>query len=86
MLGVTHYLCNALHNIITFVVLSNIMKYAIKTGNITQVTLLTNVTRYLSNIVTVTNLILRNIITTSNEVTNLVSNPLSNNEVMKPTK
>ena len=54
------------------------MKYAIKTGNITQVTLLTNVTRYLSNIVTVTNLILRNIITTSNKVTNLVSNPLSN--------
>ena len=32
--------------------------YAIKTGNITQVTLLTNVIRYLSNIVTVTNLIL----------------------------
>ena len=54
------------------------MKYAIKTGNITQVTLLTNVTCYLSNIVTVTNLILRNIITTSNEVTNLGSNPLSN--------
>ena len=53
------------------------MKYAIKTGNITQVTLLTNVMRYLSNIVTVTNLILCNI-TTSNEVTNLVSNPLSN--------
>ena len=58
--------------------LSNITKYAIKTGNITQVTLLTNVTRYLSNMVTVTSLILRNIITTSNEVTNLVSNPLSN--------
>ena len=54
------------------------MKYALKTGNITQVTLLTNLTRYLSNIVTVTNLILRNIITISNEVTNLVSNPLSN--------
>ena len=53
------------------------MKYVIKTGNITQVTLLTNVTHYLSNIVTVTSLILRNI-TTSNEVTNLVSNPLSN--------
>ena len=53
------------------------MKYAIKTGNITQVTLLANVTRYLSNIVTVMNLILRNIITKSNEVTNLVSNPLS---------
>ena len=51
------------------------MKYAIETGNITQVTLLTNVMRYL---VTVTNLILRNIITTSNEVTNLVSDPLSN--------
>ena len=32
------------------------MKYAIKTGNIIQVALLTNVTRYLSNIVTVTNL------------------------------
>ena len=70
---------NALHNIITFVVpKSNITKYAIKTGNITQVTLLTNVTRYLSNIVTVMSLILLNIITTSNEVTNLVSNPLSN--------
>ena len=53
------------------------MKYAIKTGNITQVTLLTNVTHYLSNIVTVTNLILHNI-TTSNEVINLISNPLSN--------
>ena len=53
------------------------MKYTIKTGNITQVTLLTNVTRYLSNIVTVTNLILSNIITTSNKVANLVSNPLS---------
>ena len=50
------------------------MKYAIKTGNITQVTLLTSLTGYLSNVVTVTNLILRNIITTSN----LVSNPLSN--------
>ena len=53
-------------------------KYATKTGNITKVTLLTNVTRYLSNIVSVTSLILCNIITTSNEVTNLVSNPLSN--------
>ena len=54
-----------------------------------QATLLTNVTRYLSNIVTVTSLILRNIITTSNEVTNLVSDPLvmpSHNEVMKPTE
>ena len=49
-----------------------------KTGNITQVTSLTNVTRYISNIVTVTSLILHNIITTSNEITNLVSNPLSN--------
>ena len=58
--------------------LSNIMKHAIKTGNITQVILLTNVMRYLSNIVTVMNLILCNIITTSNVVTNLVSNPLSN--------
>ena len=61
-----------------------------KTGNITQVTSHTNVMRYLSNIVTVTSLILRNIITTSNEVTNLVSYLLSNayshNEVMKPTE
>ena len=54
------------------------MKYAIKTGNIALVTLLTNVMLYLSNIVTVMSLILRNIITTSNEVTNLISNPLSN--------
>ena len=54
------------------------MKYAIKTSNITQVTLLTNVTHYPSNIVTVTSLILRNIITTSNKVTNRVSYPLSN--------
>ena len=54
------------------------MKYAIKTGNITQVTLLANVTHYLSNIITVTSLILHNIITTSNEVTNLISYPLSN--------
>ena len=50
------------------------MKYAIKTGNTTQVTLLTNVTRYISNIVTVMSLILLQ----SNGVTNLVSNPLSN--------
>ena len=49
-----------------------------KTGNITQVTSLTNVMRYLSNIVTVTSLILRNSITTSNEVINLVCYPLSN--------
>ena len=55
-----------------------VTKYAVKTGNITQVTLLTNVMRYLSNEVTVTSLILRNIITLSNKVTNLVSNPLSN--------
>ena len=54
------------------------MKYAVKTGNITQVTLLINVMRYLSNEVTVTSLILRNIITLSNKVTNLVSNSLSN--------
>ena len=54
------------------------MKYAIKTGNITQITLLTNVTCYLSNIVTVTSLILCNIITTSNKIANLVSYPLSN--------
>ena len=37
---------------------SHIMKYVIKTGNITQVTLLTNVMCYLSNIVTVMSLIL----------------------------
>ena len=73
MLGVTRYVI-----LLLLWYLSNITKYAIKTGNITQVTLLTNVTRYLSNIVTVTSLILCNIITTSNEVTNLVSNPLSN--------
>ena len=54
------------------------MKYAIKTGNITQVTLLSNATCYLSNIVTVTSLIICNIITTSNKVTNLFSNPLCN--------
>ena len=47
-------------------------------GNITQVTLLTNVTCYLSNIVAVMSLILCNIITTCNEVTNLVNYPLSN--------
>ena len=58
--------------------LSNTTKYTIKTGNITQVTLLTKVTRYISNIVTVTSLILCNVITTSNEVTNFVSYPLSN--------
>ena len=75
VLGVTRYiillLCGTVY-------LSNITKYAIKTGNTTQVILLINVTRYLSNIVTVTSLILRNIITTSNEVTNLLSYPLSN--------
>ena len=54
------------------------MKYTIKTGNKTRVTLLTNVMHYLSNIVTVTSLILHYIITTSNKVTNLVSDPLSN--------
>ena len=43
-----------------------------------MITLLANVTHYLSNEVTVTNLILRNIITLSNKITNLVSNPLSN--------
>ena len=57
---------------------SHITKYAMKTGNIMQVTLLTNVTRYLSIIVTEMSLILHNNITTSNEVTNLVSNPLRN--------
>ena len=45
---------------------------------------------YLSNIVTVTSLILRNIITTGNEVTSLVSYPLSNayshSEVTRPTE
>ena len=65
-------------------------KYAVKTGNITQDTLLANVTHYLSNEVTVTSLILCNIITLSNEVTNLVRNPLNNAyshyEVMKPTE
>ena len=73
VLGVTRYVI-----LLLLWYLSNIMKYAIKTGNITQVTLLTNVMRYLSNIVTVTSLILCNIITTNNKVTNLVSNPLSN--------
>ena len=72
-MGVTRYII-----LLLLWYLSNITKYAIKTGNITQVTLLTNVTRYLSNKVTVTSLILRNIITTSNKVTNLISNPLSN--------
>ena len=46
--------------------------------SITQVTLLANVAHYLSSEVTVTSLILHNIITLSNEVTNLVNNPLSN--------
>ena len=78
MLGVTRYLCNTLRNIITFVVTKYYNEIRYKKGNITQVTLLTNVTSYISNIVTVTSLILRNIITTSNEVTNLVSYPLSN--------
>ena len=55
-----------------------ITKYAIKADNIMQVTLLTNVTRYLSNEVTVTSIILCNIITTSNEGTNFVTNLLSN--------
>ena len=54
------------------------MKYAVKTDNITQVSLLANVTCFLSNKVTVTSLILCNIITLRNKVTNLVSNPLSN--------
>ena len=75
-----HYISNTLRNIIIFGVTKycNITKYAIKMSNIMQVTLLIKVTRYLSNIVTVTSLILRNIITTSNEVTDLVSYPLSN--------
>ena len=70
-----HYLCNALCKNYYFCVIA---KYAIKTGNITQVTLLTNVMCYLSIEVTATGVILHNIITTSNEVTNLISNPLSN--------
>ena len=44
------------------VTLSNITKYAIKTSNITQVTLLTNVMCYLSNKVTVLTQILRNLV------------------------
>ena len=76
---ITHdYSTASVGNIITFVVTKYITKYAIKTGNITQVTLLTDVMRYLSKIVIVTSLILCNIITTSNEVTNLVSNSLCN--------
>ena len=73
VLGVTRYII-----LLLLWYLSNITKCAIKMGNITKVTLLTNVTHYLSNIVTETSLILHNIITTSNEVTNLVSYPLSN--------
>ena len=42
------------------------MKYAVKTGNITQVILLANIMHYLSNEVTITSLILHNIITLSN--------------------
>ena len=53
MLGVTCYISNALF---TFVVTKYYNKYVIKTGNITQVTILTSVTRYLSNIVTVMSL------------------------------
>ena len=68
VLGVTCYICYTLHNIITF--LLNKTKYAIKTSKITQVTLLTNVTGYPSNEVTVMNL-LSNFIT-SNKVTNLI--------------
>ena len=83
VLGVTRYVI-----LLLLWYLSNITKYAIKIGNITQVTYKCNALP--SNIVTVMNLILRNIITTSNEVTNLVSNSLSNayshNEVMKPTE
>ena len=78
MLGVTRYISNALRNIITFVVTKYYNEIRYKNGNITQITLLTNVTRYLSNIITVTSLILRNNITISNEVTNLISYPLSN--------
>ena len=73
---VTHYVI-----IITFLVTSNICitKYVVKTGNITQVTLLTNAMHYLSNEVSYTVMILlHNITTTSNEVTDLIGNPLSN--------
>ena len=71
-------------------VISNITKCAIKTGNIIQVTLLTNVTCYVSNIVAVMNLILCNIVITSNKVTNLILSflfitkicTLSNNAIM----
>ena len=35
------------------------MKYAIKTGNVTQVPLLSSITHYLSNEVTVTSVILQ---------------------------
>ena len=54
------------------------MKYAVKKGNITQVTLLANVTHYLSNEVTVMSLILHSIVTLSDKDTNLISYPLSN--------
>ena len=60
------------------------MKYAIKTGSITQVTLLANVMHYLRNKVTVPSLILCNIVTTSNRVTNPISNPLSNVYIVAP--
>ena len=42
--------------------------------------------RYLGNEVTVTSVIIRNIITTSNKVTNLISNPLSNAKPQKRTE
>ena len=50
------------------------VKYTIKTSNITQVTLLTNVTCYLSNEVTIMTQMLSNFI-----ASNLVTNPLSHN-------
>ena len=68
---------NVLHNNYYFCG-NKVTKYAIKTGNVTQVPLLSNVMRYLNNEVTVTNVTLCNIIMTSDEVTNLVSDPLSN--------
>ena len=61
-----------------------------KTSIITQITLLTNVpvTYLVSNEATVTtqNIILSNFITTSNEVTNLVINPLSNSQPQQSNK
>ena len=70
--GNTRYLCNALCNNYYFCG-NQVIEICSKTSNITQIILLTNVTGYLSNEVTVMSLLLSNFITTSNEVTNLVS-------------